>query len=613
MTTEMTYVTPGGSVRVPSRWVYVTRGGSVRYPSRILRVSDSGSARPMMEQIPYVEVTDPAPTYPVMDLVSWNGVTLNIDRASAGSEAGTFAQYKAYIADGLLPDNNMMIMREGQGSGLPATAGGSWTHTAWVDDMLDTGECPWYLPKGRKMIFGDIANNANGYPSEGNDATATFLTNIKYRVGLITELYGSNCIGILTPNEPERPNIRGNTQGSYYYLGGGAIGYAGSAAGQAAVQRNLIAVAKAVKEQLRQLPGGRGANRVQAVHNALVMGPAFAEPRKTGAWDYSVNLYDLYNAGYLDHVDCLNSHHHNGTGTFANHIGYNGEPVADANLSLWHICNAANLAKPGHGLPLVLDESGLSMSQPLSLTGWGALANPERDLLRKYRHGSMVCGILCRGPSIHINYAFHTGDNNFEFHYDYAAGTWVTRPSWFDLCDITNPAAYDINDLANGVIPITAKAWQQFGDPRTINVRCDTNRATVNTYASGLAPFNEWLQTTFADNLITMTTGTRKIVERPVWLRSVAPHRVTMEVRASGHANAKAKIAIQGHNKVDGTVRVTSATEATNGAGWVTLTADFTPVQHGDTRIFDPVYCVVQLDNYGLGTVETRNWNIKLI
>lgn len=506
-------------------------------------------------------------------------------------------------------------LREGEGHGLPTTENGSWSKGSWVQDLENPSITPWYLPEGRKMVQHQIGYGLTNGPAVGANISDAALRVIKRRCYLMATQQAYNVVCLLSVNEGDRP---GTTQGSYSYLGGNNSNP--SPATAALVIANLGEILLAMREQMEQLTPSRAGvpNIAMTPSTILVAGPTFAEPRKTGMGVGTAGIYQAMSSlvgGPRRKISALSSHHHQGICNDESTWRYGtdgyGRPPLDSAVSLYHICKAAKDADPNHGLPLIADESNICRNKHVGTNGYpGWQTNAAHDYMRRICAGPMLCAILVQGPSIWAGYATRTGDDKYRYEYSgppLDAGTPMTMyPSWGPSMDVFDHRQYDINLLTNGVIPITAKSWPEYGNPATVCLMIPSRYPPTNTYASGLAPFNEWLQATFTNGKITLAAGVEKHLYRPVWLRDDVEHTVSvdLEVTSSG---GKARLAVMGHDKLDGTARIVSD-EVVYGDGKTTVTVAFTPRQHS---AFPNVrYAILLVDHNGGGAVEITNWRI---
>lgn len=549
----------------------------------------------------------PTPT-PDLDIDGIMHFTLNYDNTDA-AESGTPQDWRDTVnADPGRIGDAILGLREGEGHGLPASeTATTWTKPSWLTDLEPGGPASWYYNKNRKMILHQMALGLS-LPAVGAAVSEACLRQLKRRVWLVEQNDAVRTIVLLLLNEGDRAD--GGSQGSYAKLGGNSA--VPTAASDALVIANIAAMANAVTEQLTQrTPANPNVPNIpMAPSTKLIAVPTWAEPDgqtiigKAGIYP---TMQALLPATGPSKTLAGSVHHHQGMGNPESTWRYGtngfGRPPLDTAISLYHFWRAAQLAKADHGLCLIADESNICRNEHMNYPGWGT-SREATDFLRKVTNGVMFASLLEHAPSKWAGYATRTGDDKYRYEED--AAPWQMMPSWETYMAVCDHRAYDINLLEDGVIPITLKGWWDFGDPRTICAQCPTRAAPVNSYASGLAPFREWLETTFSNGLITLGAGVEKHLHRPVWLRKQKEHIVNVELRATS-AGAHGRLVVMGHDKLDGTARVVSD-EVTYGQGWRTVSVAVTPRQH--SAFPDVRYLRATVDHDGGGDMEVRNWRI---
>lgn len=548
-----------------------------------------------MRRISIPMVTEKASTPPVdppegedWGLRDWVGFTSNVDRAAGTGEGGTLAQWLDFLTTGVLPDPSeyLSLLREGQGSGLPKGGTGAWVKSSWYNN--------W--PDGYDLLMGDAFGSLQNTPGSNQ-----WLTNIKYVVYKIMTESTINTVGILGWNEPERTTVF-----SPAVLG----------TSKAVVEANMAIGYRAAYEQLNQVDGGTVPNFVATPRpDILLTGPVFAEPKKaTGA---NASIYTLFaNPVFRNSLGAFGSHNHQSNGLSGSNYSYGnngyGDPPLDGSVSLFHAWNALKTVEPGLILPFIADESAIPHYgwEGNTYSGWETWVNggtlTQLDFMRKMQQGTLICCILQWAVSLYCGYAMHTGDDHYEWRRPVNGPPWYVYESYNHWKTLIDYRRYDIDLLTDGYVPITAKTWQEINDPKDIIIQIPTRGQPVATYASGNPMFNELAQTTFEDDLITLSPGAFKVLSRPVWLRQIRPHTFSANLNVTG--GGKARLVVMGHDKTDGRVRAVSP-EVSNSD--VNISVDFTPVQHRNQYfIYDPAYAVLKVEHNGVGSVEVSDWRI---
>lgn len=554
-------------------------------------------------------VTPPPPADLPIEGITY--FTANYDNTSKGP--GTQEAWRTLLnteSPSRWGDGVILGIREGEGHGLPSVEGGPWNKPQWILDLEPGGAAHgWFAGKGLKLFLHQLGLGLGSLPGVRQPVSDQCLRNLKWRAYKLMTETDLSLVGVLILNEGDKP---GTAQGSYDLLGGDVS--SPDAASAANVIANICEMANALREQFEQLtPLRPGVPNYPATPMPIpVCLPTWAEPAAANATG-KAGIYPTAAAmvaGPRKSGSALSIHHHQGIGNPSSTWRYGtngfGQPPQSgaADFSLYHGCKALKDADPDHGYPLIADESAVCRNTHMNFSGWGT-DDETLDVLRAWTVGVMFCSLLEHGPSLWAYYATRTGDYKYRCEKDWLPG-FPMYPSWDAFLAQCGHLPYDINLLSGGVIPIVAKNWQDFGDPRTLCVQCPTRQQPLNSYASGLAPFAEWLETSIFNGIIMLEAGVEKHIHRPIWLRQQREHTISVDLRATS-SGAKGRLAIMGHDKLDGTARVVSD-EVTYGQGWRTVTASVTPRQH---EFFPNArYLRATIDHNGGGDLEAKDWRI---
>lgn len=542
------------------------------------------------------------------------GVTLNIDLVSTNVASNpNWPDYRdnklGASTWGLLPFSTEYFIgsREGQANDLPQTTAGAWTPPPYMQDLASTSITPWFRPLGLTLLNGDTPFPVGASTDFEGD---TWQRQIKWRVGKLCDQTTPGLFwGILGPNEPERI---GATPGEWVWL---------TETNSSQLEKSLVSCARAMHEQVHHSATGDVPSFTTCARRSsdmVLIGPVFAEPRGDIGGTTSVGLYELFiNTTYLEYVDCIGAHHHQGMGNYAVTFGFNSTPPSTAGgaISLYHVHKAKSLsAYATHVRPHIYDESGLSMRAPLgSLIGWTATNSSTfpnlvdyniLDELRRLRTGSMLAGMLQWAPSVWFAYAMETGASDYL--YDVQSSNQSPFPGWTYLLGLANWKLYTIANLTTSdgrTIPIPAKGSTDLSYLPTFSVRVDTNRNTQSSYGSPTPAFSQWSQSSFSAGLIKLTSGSTKLVDMYVSFNTTAVHTFTARVAVTGSTLGGVRLRAMGYHNYDGDA-ITQSTVAWGGESTQTLAVSVAPTLHGDGRVpGDPASALFSIMHNGIGTV----------
>lgn len=542
------------------------------------------------------------------------GVTLNCDITSTSTASNPYwTNYRdAKIGAstwGILPFSTEYFIgtREGQANNLPTNGAGTWTPPPWFADLHSTSVCPWYRPKGLRNLHSDLAFPVS---KSTNFGSSDWLWQIKWKVGKVASQSTPGFIwGMLPVNEPEKLYSNDGSQIA------DAVG--GDTAG---LLSNLVLLQRACLEQLVLSTTGSINSATTCLHRStdiVMIGPSLAEPVGTApanAW----SIYDLFqNTTYIEYVDCISAHHHQGMGNYGLTYGFNATAPSSAagQISIYHLHRAKETSPYSTWIrPHIYDESGLSMTAPLhSLIGWTATNSSTfpnlvdysiLDELRRLRTGSMIAGMLQWAPSLWYTYAFETGASDYLF--DVQSSTQSVYPGWTATLTMSDWRLYRISALTTSdgrTIPIPAKGSTDLSYLPTFSVRVDTNRNTQSSYGSPTPAFSQWSQSSFTSGLIKLTSGSTKLVDMYVSFDTTSAHTFAARVAVTGSTLGGVRLRAMGYHNWKGH-SITQSSVAWGGESTQTLLVTVSPTFHGDSRVpGDPGSALFSIMHNGIGTV----------
>lgn len=518
-----------------------------------------------------------------------------------------------------------------------------WTPVTWQRDLYTRT-----FLKDKFLILHAYAGNANGKPggntpllAEAADHSA-WIRNMRWAIYQKLQFYGDRAKIVLCNNEPDNVGIGSGKTGSNAYdvfIEDLPASVRRTVDAKRLQRKRLIWQCKAVWEQMHGI--NQDADMQAPPHPGYFFGPSLAFPSRAVAdsnqmWHMD-ELFSEENGEILSYMDGISVHNHR---VHSRIESYDNTPPPKNAFSLyntWKAVETANaLRTPGNRrrLPLMTDEAGINYNSSMGTWSGGTVIIPATSAvpagtshnleLRKYRAGQQFMSCCWFGMSLMTHYVqTYTGHPTFNLWSPEPNDIWDTKeggdglgfkpyPDWMDTQKIWDHKRYDINTFQP---QFPTKTWQEFHFPYTWGVYINQGLAPNGTPLTS-PPYNPWKNVTFGDDgVVTMVAGNgadRNLIMRPVWLRRPTRiHRFQVKINfPTSNANAKAKIRIRGHNKLDGLenleLEVQGNDPEATGTNWKTVGLDFTHSGHG-LQYLEPVnYALLCCDHNAVGTVRFK-------
>lgn len=635
-----------------------------RTPSNLPFTTDSGVGGGGPPDDPPIELPADVAIY------NYYGITLNIDQiqgsngdVSAGTETAHITTYLNTLRTRCaVQGHQFSVERDDMFSNL--NVGVNYTtpnwYNLWNAHAISDGASffmhhyPADVAGWPGAAAGSISIQAGFTLAQMASNYSTYKARLQWQVYTksINSTIRAKCRVMIHQNECDNVGIGSNNPGFNAYntivrdFGATA---ALTADGKKLARRRNIFSLKVVYEQLRAISQSAQTTHA-AINDIYVAWPSLAFPSRTNQDAnqiiYFAELCSEYNGVALDYCDILTFHLHR---VMSNIESYSNQPPADNAQSLfhmWKILEETNTLRVANGMaekhmPCMIDEAGLLINSP---SGWDTGTNTigvrtdgsptytyddGNCAFRKHRSGMMLFNMCWFGLIAHVDYviAYSGAYQYYSFQPNQSINDSVdglpmkVMHDWREHFKTWNYKLYDINLFTQGSFP--NKTWQEYYKGYTWGAYIPMGTAAVNSYASGLPPYNGWRNITFgADGIVTMTSTysvSRNLIYHPIWLRKpTVVHRVSVQVNfPTVNANAKAKLRVRGYNKLNGLVNseveVVGNDTAATGSNWKTVSVDITHVGHGLDNLEPINYLLFCCDHNAVGTVRFKNPRIDYV